>query len=491
MKKIATVFFTMLLIGLFISSCEPQNDNEVPEAVAINDFVWKGLNLYYLWVTDVPNLSDFRFKDQSDLNRFLYQYPKPESLFQDLLYKPRSKYPNPGEAIDRFSVIFADYTQLEGILAGTTANNGADIGLFYKDASQIAVFGVVRYVLPNSDAAAKNLQRGALFYGIDGIALTKDNYATLLSSNSYTLNLAAYDAGNITPNGQSIALTKSVLSENPVYINTVITSGAHKIGYLMYNGFYPNYESQLNAAFTTLKAEGITDFVLDLRYNSGGSIATATRLASMITGQFTNQVFAKEQWNPKVEDYYSSHNSTTTINLFPNKLGTNETISSLNLTKIYVLTTKSTASASELVINGLEPYITVVQIGDKTIGKNVGSITLYDSPTFTKRDINPKHRYAMQPLVLKIVNKIGFGDYTDGLEPDHFLKEDLGNLGVLGNPNEPLLNTAITTIVGGGRKTPKQPEKTFTSFEDTQTINRLKTEMYLDNVPEGILSSLK
>ena len=97
----------------------------------------------------------------------------------------------------------------------------------------------------------------------------------------------------------------------------------------------------------------------------------------------------------------------------------------------------------------------------------------------------------MQPLVLKIVNKIGFGDYTDGLEPDHFLKEDLGNLGVLGNPNEPLLNTAITTIVGGGRKTPKQPEKTFTTFEDTQTINRLKTEMYLDNVPEGILSSLK
>jgi len=491
MKKVFALLFTTLFLGVIISSCEPQNDNQVPEALGINDFVWKGLNLYYLWVTDVPNLSDFRFQNQSDLNRFLYQYPKPESLFQDLLYKPKSKYPNPGEAVDRFSVIFSDYTQLEGILAGTTENNGADIGLYYKDTSETSIFGVVRYVLPNSDAAAKNLQRGTIFYGIDGIALNKDNYSTLFNSNSYTLNLAEYNAGNITPNGQSVTLTKAVLSENPVYINTVITSGSHKIGYLMYNGFYPNYESQLNAAFTNLKAEGITDFVLDLRYNSGGSIATATRLASMITGQFTNQIFAKEQWNPKVEDYYSSHNSTTTTNLFPTKLGTNENITSLNLTKMYVLTTKSTASASELVINGLEPYINVVQIGDKTIGKNVGSITLYDSPTFTKRDINPKHRYAMQPLVLKIVNKVGFGDYTNGLQPDYFLKENLGNMGILGNPNEPLLSTAITTIVGGGRKMPKQPEKTFTTFEDTQTINRLKTEMYLDKVPEGIRSATK
>ena len=72
---------------------------------------------------------------------------------------------------------------------------------------------------------------------------------------------------------------------------------------------------------------------------------------------------------------------------------------------MYVLTTKSSASASELLINGLKPYIDVIQIGDVTTGKNVGSVTLYDSPNFGTQNRNPSHRYAMQPIVLKIVDK--------------------------------------------------------------------------------------
>ena len=131
----------------------------------------------------------------------------------------------------------------------------------------------------------------------------------------------------------------------------------------MYNGFYPNYESQLNAAFSALKSQGITELVLDLRYNSGGSVATATRLASLITGQFTNQIFAKEQWNTKLEDYYNSTNPSTLLNLFTNKLGNSETLNSLNLSKVYILTTKSSASASDLVINGLKPYLVVSEVG--------------------------------------------------------------------------------------------------------------------------------
>jgi len=465
-----------------------QDDNKVPEDIAIQNFVWKGLNLYYLWQADVPNLSDSRFANQSDLNQFLYSYSDPKNLFQNLLNKPRSLFPNPGEAIDRFSVITDDYDELEGILAGTTKNNGADFALFYKDASQTDVFGVVRYILPNSDAASKNVQRGTIFYAVNGVALNKNNYSTLLSPDVYTLNFAAYDNGNITPNGQSVSLTKTVLSENPVLISNVIVSGTHRIGYLMYNGFYPNYESQLNAAFGNLKAQNITELVLDLRYNSGGSIATATRLASMITGQFTNQVFAKEQWNAKLEDYYQSHNPGTLLNLFPTRLGNNEAISSLNLSKIYILTTKSTASASELVINGLKPYINVIQIGDVTIGKNVGSITLYDSPSFSKEGASTKHRYAMQPLVLKIVNKLGFGDYTNGLEPNIALKENFGNMGILGNVDEPLLNQAINAIIGSGRNVPSHRERNFEALQDTRNITRLKNEMYLDEFPTAVLS---
>jgi carboxyl-terminal processing protease len=486
MKNTLRLTLLFFILGLAFQSCDDKNDNEIPNDIAINNFVWKGLNLYYLWQADVPNLSDYRFADQDQLNSFLYGYSNPETLFEDLLNKPVSKFPNPGEAIDRFSVIFSDYTQLEGILSGTTENNGAEFGLYYKDASHTSIFGVVRYILPNSDAAAKDIHRGDIFYAINGETLNIDNYRSLLGNDTYTLNLADYAAGAITPNGESVSLTKTVLSENPVLIHTVLNSGAHKIGYLMYNGFYPNYETQLNEAFGDLKSQGITELVLDLRYNGGGSVDTATRLASMITGQFTGQVFAKEQWNAKAEAFYNATSPATLLNFFTYKVNTNAAINSLNLSKVYVLTTRATASASELLINGLEPYINVVQIGDYTVGKNVGSITLYDSPTFTKKDINPKHRYAMQPLVLKIVNKVGFGDYLNGLPPDTELHENLGNLGTLGDASEPFLNAAITRIMGGGRMMPKNPDKVFEAFKDNQPRSQLKNEMYLENIPEGL-----
>lgn len=480
MKKYYIRILTFITLGFIFQGCEVQDDNKVPEAVAINDFVWKGLNLYYLWQADVADLSDSRFSNQSSLNAYLYGFSDPRVLFQQLLNKPRSLYPE-GVAIDRFSVITADYQELEGILAGTTKNNGADYALYYKDASQTDVFGVVRYILPNSDAATKDIRRGDIFYAIDGVALNKNNYSSLLSAESYTLNLADYDNGIITPNGRFVSLTKTILSENPVYFSSVINSGTHRIGYLVYNGFYPNYESQLNAAFANLKSQGITDLVLDLRYNSGGSIATATRLASMITGQFPNQVFAKEQWNDKVQEYYNATNPSRLFNYFTTRLSNNEIISSLNLSKIYILTTKNTASASELVINGLKPYISVVQIGDTTIGKNVGSITLYDSPSFSKENISTKHRYAMQPIVLKIVNKNGFGDYVNGIDPNIMLKENFGNMGTLGNTDEPLLSKAISNITGSGRIIP-DPDISYKQLREINTTERLKNEMYADQL---------
>ena len=223
-------------------------------------------------------------------------------MFQNLLNKPVSLFPN-GDAVDRFSWIVSDYLVLEGQLQGSTNNNGVEFGLSYKPGSTTDVFGYVRYIIPGSDAANKNIHRGDVFYGVNGTQLTVSNYQALLfgSNNDYTLNLADINGGAFTPNGKNIALTKTVLDENPILVNNVITSGSHKIGYLMYNGFYSNYDTQLNDAFATLKSQGITDFVLDLRYNGGGSIQTATRLASMITGSFTGQVFAKQQWNAKIE----------------------------------------------------------------------------------------------------------------------------------------------------------------------------------------------
>ena len=457
--------FKISILALFIffltTNCDTKDDLYVPESLQINDFVWKGMNLYYLWQNEVTNLQNERFANQDDLNNFLTNYSNPKDLFNSLRVD---------NSIDRFSVIFDNYETLEGILSGTTLNNGVDFGLKFKAGNTTDLFGWVRYIIPNSDAATKNISRGNIFYAINGESLTVSNYQELLKNVTQTLNLADYDNGNITPNGQSVTVTKTNLSENPVLISNVINQGNKKIGYLVYNGFFPNYESQLNTAFANLKSQQITDLVLDLRYNSGGSISTATRLASMITGQFTNQVFAREVWNAKLQAYWNATNPNQLIDNFTDKLANGSSISNLNLSKVYVLTSKSTASASELVINGLKPYINVIQIGDVTTGKNVGSITLYDSPNFGKANRSSKHKYAMQPIVLKTVNNAGFGDYQNGLQPNFLLTENLSNLGILGNTDEPLLNVALNQIMASGKVIPQSTSINLTDFDDVDFL---------------------
>jgi carboxyl-terminal processing protease len=248
----------------------------------------------------------------------------------------------------------------------------------------------------------------------------------------------------------------------------------------MYNGFYSAYDYQLNEAFGKFKANGITDLVLDFRYNVGGSVQTAIRLASMITGQFNGQLFAKEQWNAKITDYFNKTKPEKLINNFVDKIDSTP-INSLNLTKVYILTSKGTASASELVINGLKPYMNVVQIGDFTYGKNVASLTLYDSVDFSKQNINTTHKYAMQPIVFKLSNAAGFGDFTNGLAPTIALEESLQNLGTLGEVTEPLLKAAIANI--NGISTAKLAQKNKSKFEfygDSKSLTG-RNNMYIEN----------
>jgi C-terminal processing protease CtpA/Prc len=486
MRTILKSVLLLFILAFSLQSCEDQDDVAVSGDLQVNNFVWKGLNQYYLWQADVPNLADDR---EPTLDSFLKGYSKPEDLFQDLLNKPISKFPK-GQAIDRFSWIVDDYTVLEQELQGTSKNDGVDFRLSYKPNSNTDLVGYVRYIIPNSDASKKDIKRGDLFTAVNGTQLTVSNYQSLLAADSYTLNMVAYNGTTFESNGKTVALVKTTLDENPIFINKVITSGSHKIGYLMYNGFYGNYDAQLNAAFAELKAQGITDLVLDLRYNGGGSIQTATRLASMITGQFTDKIFSKEKWNDKINAAFQVDNPEYLNNRFVDKID-GAAISSLNLSKIYILTTSGTASASELVINGLVPYISVIQIGETTVGKNVGSVTLYDSPNFGKANRNPNHKYAMQPLVLKIVNAADFGEYTDGLKPTYEQLERVSNLGVLGDTSEPLLNVAISQITGVTTKK-GQTDKgvVLKNFTDVKAMNGFKNQMYIEKAPEGLLRSL-
>ncbi len=433
MKK--TLFLLLLTVSTLLVSCFKDNDDSIQpaSAVEIQEFIWRGLNFFYLYKADTPELADDAFATNDEFITFLSTFASPESFF-DFLKSPQ----------DRFSLLVSDFTELENALAGITINNGMEFGLIFYPDNSGNVFGYVRYILPNSDAESKGLQRGIIFNTIDGQQINEDNFSGLLSPDTYTIGLATFDGQNITPTGESVELTKSEFMEDPIHVSTTLDINGQKIGYLMYNAFTNEFDAQLNSVFAQFQSDGVTELVLDLRYNGGGSVRTAIYLASMITGQFTGQTFFTEQWNADRQAEFAEDG--VFVSSFVNG---GEAINSLNLTTVYVLTTSKTASASELVINGLAPYINVVQIGDNTTGKYQASFLMYDSPNFQKStELNPNHTYAMLPLVFQTANADGFTDFEDGLIPNIDQIEDYSNLGILGDPAEPLLATAIQEITG-------------------------------------------
>ena len=384
MKKINL----LLLASIFIfNSCKKTDDDDpniirLETDLEISDFIWKGLNQYYYWQESVVNLSDSKTENESDYAYYLSQNSNPESFFNSL------KHPD-----DRFSWIVDDYIELENMLQGIDNSDGMEFGL-YVECNDQNIFGFVRYVSKNSDAESKGVKRGMLFSEINGSRLTRENYRDLLynnENNTYTIKFSelSYNetnqCANIIPGQESISLVKSRIIKNPVHISKVIESEGKKIAYLMYNQFVgvvesenKDYNSELNDVFANFLSNGVEELVIDLRYNPGGRISTSINLASMITGQFNNQVFAKETWNSKLMDYWNENSPESLLNKFTNKLDNDQSISSLNLNRVFVLTSARTASASELLINGLDPYIDVIHIGDFTVGKNQGSITVYD-----------------------------------------------------------------------------------------------------------------
>ena len=447
---IRLLFITIITISFF--GCFDDYDDEVISDVDIKTFVWKGLNAVYLYKDNVSDLSNDRFNSNLELRQFVADYQSPEALFENLIYTPK----------DRFSIIVEDYNVLEQIFAGNNQTNGIEFGWAMSPDTNFEVIGFVKYILPNSNASTTNLKRGDIFYAINGTPLTLNNYRSLIGASSYTLNLATYDAQNetLTPNNTDVSLSKTNYSENPIYINQVINTANNKVGYLMYNGFIgsANNDVALNNVFGEFKSEGVNELVLDLRYNPGGSVRSAIWLASMITGDYTGETLIKRQWNSEIQQSFEVENPEALIDTFQDAIVyrnsngetlVNEAINHLNLNRVYVLTSPNSASASELVINGLKPYIEVIQIGTNTAGKYQASTTIYDSPELVnKQGVNPLHNYALQPLIFKISNANDVTDFDDGLLPSIAYEEQLGAFGILGDVEEPLLKKALNAIEG-------------------------------------------
>jgi C-terminal processing protease CtpA/Prc len=447
MKTISSfpVLLLVFLLGILSTNCKKDNPSTViKEADEINKFIWTSMHDYYLWQSNVTNLTNTQFSKSDSLNAFLNKYSDHSKLFYDLLYQYN--------VIDKWSWIVDDYTTLENELQGITKTAGYDFRLG-EFTGTTTLFGVVRYVIKGSPADLAGIKRGDIFVKVNDQEITEANYMSILfNQDSYKLSFATLANNSITPNGVNITVTAAEVHENPIYLDTVYNANYQKIGYLVYNGFMSDYDIQLNNVFKKFKDAGVTKLILDLRYNGGGSIQTAIYLASMIYGTSSSNVFLKTQYNTALEAYlktqygdsYFSQSFTGTI---AKTTTTAETpINSLGLGDLYVITTGSTASASELVINGLMPYITVKTIGTNTVGKYVGSTTIKDYDA--NGNLNTSHKWALQPIILKVSNKNDVSDYVNGFTPTVEVKEDISKFLPFGNTNEPMLQTALNLAQG-------------------------------------------
>jgi carboxyl-terminal processing protease len=416
----------------------------IKEATVVNKFIYNGLKDYYLWVDQVSSLTAKKFSVKDTLNAFLNTYTDPEKLFSDLLYKYHT--------IDKWSFIVDDSKKIDNWIQGISETMGFDFMLSRYGTGE-NLFGFVRYVYKGSPAEKAGIKRGNLFLSVDDQQLTVSNYQNLLLTKvTYKLSMASITGNVISLNGRSVSMTAIQMQENPILLDTILNVSNNKVGYLVYNGFNADYDLQLNQVFKKFKDAGINSLILDLRYNGGGSVQTAVYLASMIYSTSSTKIFSKSQYNAGLQAYYVGKYGAASLNEnFTDTIARTTTtavtpINNLNLNKLYVITSENTASASELLINGLKPYIQVINVGINTAGKYVASFTIKDWDA--NGNVNPNNSWAMQPIAVKISNSAGVSDFVDGLVPDIKLEEDIANLLPFGDQNETLLAAVLNNIKG-------------------------------------------
>lgn len=475
--KLRNLTLLLVVTLLFTMSCFEDRDDNGVFASEITDFVWKGMNAVYLYKEEIPELANDRFSTNEEYAAYLNSFESPESLFESLIYDRLN--------VDKYSWITDDYIALEQLLDGQRFTNGMKYELRRYPDNSNQVYGFVRYVLDDSSADNQGLDRGIFFNKVDGVGLfynsPSDNNLGLMQGDNINLSLASYDNNgtsdtaddSIVSSPETVNLTTSFIAENPILVSSTLDVGGEKIGYLMYNRFNDDFHNELNNVFSDFVANNVEHLILDVRYNPGGKITTTALLGSMITGQYNGQVFSKLQYNSNFDDQ---------IFPFVNQTENGSSVNSLNLDKVYIITTGSSASASEAIINNLKAYINVVHIGTTTEGKTQASLTIYDSPDLGRADANPNHTYALQPLIANSVNKNDTKVPSTGLVPSIELGEDVTNLGVLGDENEPLLARALSEIVGSDKYIPYT--KPVKGVGDDNSLTKKANGLFLDTPPK-------
>ena len=463
-----------LLVGLVFTSCSKDSDsnaNATSEPDEINDFVWKAMNSWYYWQSKVPNLSDSKSTSINSYASFI-NGKTPDALFYSLLYQRGTT--------DRFSWIEnSNEVVYASKIAEVEKSGGFAYGLYPKDGNNVNFVALIDYVVPGSPAALAGLKRGDVITKINGKQLTSSNYDQLTDTQMVLTIAATVSLTNsalvTTDKATTVSVTQVDIDENPIAYYEKKVYGSKNIGYLVFNSFKSDYNDELNAAFAKMKTDGINELVLDLRYNGGGSLETAVALAQMINGSNTNKPYVYLDFNDKhnSEDGFENLSDKVRIfNLVDNEptYEREETVNSLSLSKMYVLVSFQTASASELTIQCLKKYISVTTIGEETVGKFVGSNTLYDSPAsnYTSYDDrSTKHKWQLQPITFTYFNKDKDVNPTK-ITPDYEINpySIFENRVEFGNVKDPYLKKAIELITGQTLRTNNQKSETALTFRN-------------------------
>jgi carboxyl-terminal processing protease len=408
--------FVILLTATGLYSCVDDDNKPVSkETLEVNAFIKEVMDYTYLWNTQMPKI------DQT-------QEDDPEAYFYKLLY---TKY-------DKWSFISNDLQGLMDMLSGTETSMGYSVRPYLLKENSEDVVAFVEYVEPNGPADKANIHRGDLLYKINGQKLTTSNYFELIGKTSYSLTLGAItQTMQITELSPTVNLTAVVLHNDAVLLDTIYDLGSKKVGYMVYNTFTLDYSNSLDAALDHFKSGNINELVLDLRYNGGGYDSISTLLASTIgplanVGKVMHTSTYNSQFGPYLKDVYPNKPELFKQNFI-------STPNNLNLTRLFVLTTNNTASASETIIYSLKPYMNVVQIGDTTVGKYFG-MNIFAGP-------DPENGpWVMLPITVKASNANNSIVYEKGLAPNYFFNDDYDH--ELGDKNEELLQKALSQISG-------------------------------------------
>lgn len=419
--RILSCIFVSLILAVSACKKEPKIVLEKEDYAKVNHWVTDEMRFWYYWNEEMPGDGSLDFN--------LY----PEDFFEEILNKN-----------DRFSWI-DKAEKLKEDLSGVSTTTGLNFGLVQNDN---VIYGFVRYVIPGSPADKAGIERGMFFSKVNGKTMSQANYNSVLdpyfNGEGFEITLAKLE-GNQFIDTESINLSSVKINEPAVYLyKTITTPNGTKVGYLFYNRFLADtkeksYSDELLEAFHYFKSEGIQDLVLDMRYNLGGSISVSGLLSALIMENYdADDVFVEYRYNDLInamlskEDRRFSFADVFDTQWLPRVPGAN-----LNLPKVYILATYNSASASELVINNLKPYMEVIHIGETTRGKNEGSRTIEDE--------SGEIEWAIQPIILKLANANHFGDYDHGLSPDILVKEGY-ELKPLGDLQDPLLSRALQQI---------------------------------------------